>query len=184
MKKNTLLGLCAATCLLLGFTGCDKNETESGEDDEIVKSARIHWSVDPSVDYLSLTDIRVSYTDAQGKIQEEVIDKAWEKTIESDTVPFYAEITVQVTKKENLSFDKKEYELREPTVLYVIEYLENGSVVNCSSFQQEKTLNVSKEHIENWFYWEKESSTLKRQVTAEGEIINMLGKPTPLSAQQ
>lgn len=181
--KNTLL--CVAVCLSLGFAGCDKDETEVVKDEvEVVKSARIHWSVNPSADYLSLADVRVSYTDAQGKRQEEIVAEAWEKTIESDTVPFYAEITVYATKKKNLSFDKEEYELREPKVFYVIDYLENGSVKNSSSFQEEKTLNVSKEHIGNWFSWEEESSTLKRQVTAKGEIVNMLGKPTPLSAQQ
>ena len=114
--KNTLL--CVAVCLSLGFAGCDKDETE------VVKSARIHWSVNPSADYLSLADVRVSYTDAQGKRQEEIVAEAWEKTIESDTVPFYAEITVYATKKKNLSFDKEEYELREPKVFYVIDYLE------------------------------------------------------------
>ncbi len=110
--KQIALGLFA--CLaLINFTACGDDDNDPTPDptptpEEVSASVTYGYSCQP--DMLLMTDITVSYTDAEGKETTETVTEAeWKKELSKVKLPFTANLSIVYTKKEGFTPENNSY---------------------------------------------------------------------------
>ncbi|QJE29589.1 hypothetical protein HHO38_15310 [Parabacteroides distasonis] len=151
------------SCLsFISFNACGDDDNDPTPDptpkpEEVSASVTYEFSCEP--DMLLMTDITVSYTDAEGKeVTETIKETKWKKDLSKVKVPFTANLNVVYTKKEGFTSEKDSYKFGDGLAIGYKTSANKSESSSPSSSSLDVPKNRVDQYLDTWITKEKKIS--------------------------
>ena len=155
MKAKKFFYALAALFCCLSLTSCGDDDDDILPAEKTITKAYLCVTAKPSAEQLSVADLTLKYTDAEGKeITDVVNETTWERKVTVTKFPVNATFTYNCKKKEGATINSEaSYKMSRQLLIKVIVDYSDGSTGtiwddNILPFDNYITINGSK--VENW----------------------------------
>lgn len=115
MKKiATYFSLIAIVMAASTLLSCSKNNSDPDPEPPtpVAQKADVQYGIPDLHDLHALANVSVTYVDAAGKsVTENVTATPWAKEVKGITPPFTAKMTIKITRKAGIAYDRERYDI-------------------------------------------------------------------------